>query len=102
MNESHDTRKLYKVRDLIAELQELDPDLPVVTPIDPEGNGYFWARYAVARRDGDEKWNGQYFVSRDALESDRMDEVLTETELEEFGDHGGDPTNYVAVAVVGP
>lgn len=37
---------MYKVSDLIKDLQKLDQDLPIILQQDPEGNGYHWVRGA--------------------------------------------------------
>ena len=62
----------FKVKDLIAQLQALDPELPVLLQKDPEGNGYFWASGA----------QGELYVAKEDLESDRSDGVY---EVEDTG-----------------
>lgn len=76
-----------KVRELVAQLQELDPEMPVMLQSDPEGNGYFWASGA----------DGISYVDRADLERDRTDSLYEVEDIDE-----GDLDEYIKVAMVFP
>ena len=80
----------YRVKDLIAKLQTLDPELPVLLQSDPEGNGFFWASGV-----DDEAW-----VTPDSVDNDRTYAVYGEDDIK--NDEGAVDPDYVKVAIIFP
>ena len=93
---------MYTVKDMLNDLQaRIDlHDLPVLLQKDPEGNGFFWARGL----------DGECYVPKDALESDRTDEVAELSDIvagidpndQDGIDAALDEAGYVRVVVVFP
>lgn len=75
-----------KVRELIAELQKLDPELMVIKQKDDEGNGY----------------HKMYVVDDDAyIENDSFDQYYLEVlSTEDLEDYEYDPADYTQVCVI--
>lgn len=78
----------FRVKDLIAELSEVDPNLLVLIQKDPEGNGFFWGSGTEVA-----------FVHNEALSSDRTDECVSEDEMRE---EEYDSEDFAACLVIFP
>ena len=92
---------LVTVRELIEILGEFPPDLPVLVPRDPEGNGYFWCRGAFS---GDEPAHYAYVVAEDVREY-HVEAIYDEQEIAELLEDGEDLAEvlgqvYVRIALV--
>lgn len=80
------------VKELIEELQKLDPNLRVISPIDDEGNGYRWPRCVS---------DDAYLLPQDAEEY-RPEHVFEASEAEYLReDYEIELSEMVRVAYVG-
>jgi hypothetical protein len=73
-----------KVKDLIKLLQEVDPELEIISPKDDEGNGWRWPDCV----------DDNIFVIKNELLTWEIEDVYTEQELDE-------EENFVQVCYLG-
>ena len=80
------------VKELIEELQKVDPDLRVISPKDDEGNGYRWPTCV----------DDDTYLRPDEAEAHRPEYLYSKADIEEEAEeYEIDPSSFVQVVYVG-